>query len=110
MLAGSVRAPLTAILMLFELTRDYRIVLPLMAAVGLSVWLVERIKPTFNSNSNLQQIGLSELKDEQAEIVQQILVEDAMHPLSQKVTCNPWGVRSSCGNDHAIASTKCFSN
>ncbi|WP_392530748.1 chloride channel protein [Nostoc sp. C117] len=84
-LAGSVRAPLTAILMLFELTRDYRIVLPLMAAVGLSVWLVERIKPTFNSNSNLQQIGLSELKDEQAEIVQKILVEDAMHPSPKKL-------------------------
>ena len=84
-LAASVRAPLTAILMLFELTRDYRIVLPLMAAVGLSVWLVERIKPTFNSNSNLQQIGLSELKDEQSEIVQQILVEDAMYPCPKKL-------------------------
>ncbi|UKO98811.1 chloride channel protein [Nostoc sp. UHCC 0870] len=77
-LAGSVRAPLTAILMLFELTRDYRIVLPLMAAVSLSVWLVERIKPNANSNSNLQQIGLAELKDEKVEILQQILVEDAM--------------------------------
>jgi H+/Cl- antiporter ClcA/CBS domain-containing protein len=44
-LAASTRAPLTAILLLFELTRDYRIVLPLMAAVGLSVWLVERIRP-----------------------------------------------------------------
>lgn len=77
-LAASVRAPLTAILMLFELTRDYRIVLPLMAAVGLSVWVIEQFKPNLNSNSNLQQIGLSELKDEQAEIVQQILVEDAM--------------------------------
>ncbi|MBD2385867.1 chloride channel protein [Cylindrospermum sp. FACHB-282] len=84
-LAGSVRAPLTSILMLFELTRDYRIVLPLMAAVGLSVWLVERIKPTFNSNSNLQQIGLSGLKDEQAEIVQQILVEDAMQSCPKKL-------------------------
>ncbi len=41
-LAGTVRAPLTAILLLFEMTRDYRIVLPLMAAVGLSVWLAER--------------------------------------------------------------------
>ncbi|MDZ8185487.1 MAG: chloride channel protein [Nostoc sp. ChiSLP02] len=85
MLAASVRAPLTAILMLFELTRDYRIVLPLMAAVGLSVWLVERMKPTFNSNSNLQQIGLSELKDERTEILQQILVEDAMHPCPKKL-------------------------
>ena len=35
-LAASVRAPLTAILMLFELTRDYRIVLPLMAS-GISL-------------------------------------------------------------------------
>ena len=77
-LAASVRAPLTSILLLFELTRDYRIVLPLMAAVGLSFWLVERMKPTFNSNSNLQQIGLSELKDEKVEILSSILVEDAM--------------------------------
>jgi CBS domain-containing protein len=44
-LAGSVRAPLTAVLLLFELTRDYRIVLPLMAAVGLSIWLVEYLHP-----------------------------------------------------------------
>ncbi|MBW4624747.1 MAG: chloride channel protein [Brasilonema octagenarum HA4186-MV1] len=84
-LAATVRAPLTAILLLFELTRDYRIVLPLMAAVGLSVWLVERIKPTSNSNSNLQQIGLPELKDEQAEILQQILVEDAMYSSPKKL-------------------------
>jgi H+/Cl- antiporter ClcA/CBS domain-containing protein len=40
-LAGSARAPLTAILLMFELTRDYRIVLPLMAAVGISFWLFE---------------------------------------------------------------------
>jgi H+/Cl- antiporter ClcA/predicted transcriptional regulator len=44
-LAGSVRAPLTAILLLFELTHDYRIVLPLMAAVGLSIWMVEYLHP-----------------------------------------------------------------
>ncbi|HLO84396.1 MAG TPA: chloride channel protein [Nostocaceae cyanobacterium] len=85
-LAGSVRAPLTAILMLFELTRDYRIVLPLMAAVGLSVWLGERIKPSANSNTNLQQIGLSELKDERADILQQILVADAMQSSPKKLT------------------------
>jgi CBS domain-containing protein len=84
-LASSVKAPLTAILLLFELTRDYRIVLPLMAAVGLSVWLIERMKPTPSSNSNLQQIGLSELKDEQAEILQHILVEDAMNREPKKL-------------------------
>jgi H+/Cl- antiporter ClcA/CBS domain-containing protein len=84
-LAASVRAPLTSILLLFELTRDYRIVLPLMAAVGLSFWLAERMKPNTNSNSNLQQIGLSALKDEQIEILQQILVEDAMHLKPKKL-------------------------
>jgi len=41
-LAGSARAPLTALLLLFELTHDIRIVLPLMAAAGLSAALVER--------------------------------------------------------------------
>jgi len=41
-LAGSARAPLTALILLFELTRDIRIVLPLMAAAGLSAALVER--------------------------------------------------------------------
>jgi CBS domain-containing protein len=44
-LAASVRAPLTAILLLFELTHDYRIVLPLMAAVGLSNWAIEILSP-----------------------------------------------------------------
>ena len=60
-LAASVRAPLTAILLLFELTRDYRIILPLMAAVGLSVWLIERLKPI---TRNIPAIQTTELKDE----------------------------------------------
>jgi H+/Cl- antiporter ClcA len=58
-LAGSARAPLTAILLMFELTRDYRIVLPLMAAVGLSVWLVEWVNRRSTAHSlNLQQMGV----------------------------------------------------
>jgi CBS domain-containing protein len=48
-LAGSARAPLTALLLLFELTRDIRIVLPLMAAAGLSAALVERWQGFENS-------------------------------------------------------------
>lgn len=54
-LAATVRAPLTAILLLFELTRDYRIVLPLMAAVSLSTWLVERLQgPRLDSDGEQQ--------------------------------------------------------
>jgi len=67
---------LTAILLLFEMTRDYRIVLPLMAAVGLSVWLVEQIQPSSTSGSNLHlNLGLNVEKDQQTEILQQMLVE-----------------------------------
>ncbi len=42
-LAGTVRAPLTSVLLLFEMTRDYRIVLPLMAAVGLCAWVLDQM-------------------------------------------------------------------
>jgi len=38
-LAGVCRVPLTAVLLLFELTQDFRIILPLMAGVGLSSWV-----------------------------------------------------------------------
>lgn len=38
-LAGQLRAPLTASLLLFELTRDYRLIIPLIAAAGISSWI-----------------------------------------------------------------------
>lgn len=41
-LAGVCQVPLTAVLLLFELTQDYRIVLPLLGAVGLSSWITSR--------------------------------------------------------------------
>jgi len=38
-LAGAVHAPLTAIILLFEMTNDYRIILPLMFAVTVSLFI-----------------------------------------------------------------------
>ena len=92
-LAGSAKAPLTAILLMFELTRDYRIVLPLMAAVGLSVWLVDRLKPSSTTaGSNLQQLNLNLAKDENQEIMQQMLVAEAMNetPLKLPESISVW--------------------
>lgn len=78
-LAGSARAPLTAILLMFELTRDYRIVLPLMAAVSLSVWLVELLKSK-PVNRNLQlSLDLNVEKDKNLEILKQMPVAEAMY-------------------------------
>jgi H+/Cl- antiporter ClcA len=38
MLAASCRVPLTAVLLLFELTQDYTIILPTLATVGFALW------------------------------------------------------------------------
>jgi hypothetical protein len=44
-IAGNCRVPLTAILLLFELTRDYTIILPTLGAVGLSYWVSIALEP-----------------------------------------------------------------
>ncbi|KAM4089658.1 hypothetical protein ACJW30_07G168200 [Castanea mollissima] len=63
-LAGVCQVPLTAVLLLFELTQDYRIVLPLLGAVGLSSWVtsgqtrrrdVKEIKKLKQDSSNTTQ-------------------------------------------------------
>jgi H+/Cl- antiporter ClcA/CBS domain-containing protein len=77
-LAASARAPLTAILLLFELTRDYRIILPLMAAVGLSVWLVEYLNPIVQTTA--QSTGLNVDPDHNTELLHQVSVFQAMQP------------------------------
>lgn len=78
-LAGSAKAPLTAILLLFELTQNYLIILPLMAAVGVSVWGVE----LFQSNQviqglNLQQMGVNLQPQDELEVLQQVPIAAVM--------------------------------
>ncbi|CAI5536399.1 unnamed protein product [Closterium sp. Naga37s-1] len=51
MLASVCSVPLTSVLLLFELTKDYRILLPLMGAVGLAYWVssvANRKKPVLS--------------------------------------------------------------
>lgn len=80
-LAGSARAPLTAVLLMFEMTRDYRIVLPLMAAAGLSMWLVELLQPTTKtSGTPLQPMGVEVLPEPDQSLLQSLEVATAMGP------------------------------
>ncbi|KAG8055709.1 hypothetical protein GUJ93_ZPchr0001g32127 [Zizania palustris] len=58
-LAGVCKVPLTSVLLLFELTQDYRIVLPLLGAVGLSSWIVS---PQRFSRSNMGKLDSLEVK------------------------------------------------
>jgi H+/Cl- antiporter ClcA/CBS domain-containing protein len=77
-LASSARAPLTAILLMFELTRDYRIVLPVMACVGLSIWAIERMNPKSKSPDKLDKLALSVQPDRDLAILRNLHVRDAM--------------------------------
>ncbi|WNC22029.1 MULTISPECIES: chloride channel protein [unclassified Thermosynechococcus] len=77
-LAASVNAPLTAILLLFEMTRDYRIILPLMAAVGLSVWLVNSLSVQKRGELPALAPSAQTQKEEQEESPPNLSVAEAM--------------------------------
>jgi len=53
-LAGAVHAPLTAALLLFEMTSDYRIILPLMISVAVSLLISQKIQ-----GQSMYEIGLA---------------------------------------------------
>ncbi|MEB3258815.1 MAG: chloride channel protein, partial [Cyanobacteriota bacterium] len=75
-LAGSARAPLTALLLLFELTHDIRIVLPLMAAAGLSAALVERWQGLHDPGL----LGPDPSEEERRSRLAELLVGEALEP------------------------------
>lgn len=53
--AGIIRAPMTSVFMIFELTQDYQIIVPLMVANTLSFVISRRYQPTPIYNALLQQ-------------------------------------------------------
>ncbi len=87
-LAATARAPLTAILLLFELTRDYRIVLPLMAAVGISVWFFDLLlDPKVNPIETVAaEVKLDEQVDQLRSIRRTLLVGEVMDPQCLRFT------------------------
>jgi H+/Cl- antiporter ClcA len=86
-LAGSARAPLTALLLLFELTHDIRIVLPLMAAAGLSAALVER----WQGLADPGLLGPDRIEEQRRNRLAAIPVLEALEPESPLVLngCTP---------------------
>ncbi|HEX9114786.1 MAG TPA: chloride channel protein, partial [Anaerolineae bacterium] len=81
-LAGAVHAPLTAVILLFEMTNDYRIILPLMAAVGLSLLVSQRLQPDSIYNVALTRRGVKLQRGRDVEVLEGITVADVMRPES----------------------------
>jgi CIC family chloride channel protein len=78
-LAGSVHAPLTATILLFEMTNDYRIILPVMLAVAVSLILSQRIQRDSIYITGLVRLGIRLDRGRDVEILQAITVGEAMH-------------------------------
>ena len=104
-LASSARAPLTAILLMFELTRDYRIVLPVMACVGLSICAIERMNPKSKSPDKLDKLALSVQPDRYLDLIQNLQVRDAMDThylrLSDRLDILTAGLKLTQNNCHS---------
>jgi CIC family chloride channel protein len=56
--AGIIRAPMTSVFMVFEITQDYQILVPLMVANLLSFWISRRFQPTPVYEALLRQDGV----------------------------------------------------
>jgi len=77
-LAGAVHSPLTAILLLFEMTHDYRIILPLMFSVIISLIISKYIEADSVYMLGLARKGIRIERGRDVEVLERIAVEEVM--------------------------------
>ena len=78
LLAGIVRAPITAILLVFELTNDYRLILPIMLTAVVCTIIIERTGPAGIYLWALIKEGVHLVQGRDVDVMQGILVKQAM--------------------------------
>lgn len=76
--AGMTQAPITAILMLFEMTQDYRIILPLMLACGIATLLAQVLSRETIYTMKLARRGVYLRRGREVNIMRTLKVKDAM--------------------------------
>ena len=79
-LAGTVHAPLTAIILLFEMTNDYRIILPLMAAVMVSLVMSQLLEKYSVYGLGLARKGVHLARGRDVRVLEGITVGEVMQP------------------------------
>ncbi len=85
--AGAARAPITSILILFEMTGDYRIILPLMMATVISTVLAERLYEESIYTLKLVRRGIRLQRGRDIDVMQGVLSKEAMTTTPDTV---PW--------------------
>jgi len=81
--AGAARTPITAVMILFELTGEYTIILPLMVAIALSAGLSRLISPDTIYTRKLRRCGIHLDRPARARTLDRLTVATAMRPLPQ---------------------------
>ncbi|MEZ4522540.1 MAG: chloride channel protein [Thermomicrobiales bacterium] len=76
--AGSARAPITAVIILFELSGDYRIILPLMGAVVISTFVSEAVSKDTIYTLKLRRRGIQLDRSRDTDLLRQVPVRRAM--------------------------------
>jgi CIC family chloride channel protein len=76
--AGAARAPFTAILIVFEMTDDYRLIIPLMAAVITSYVISERLLKESIYTLKLARRGIRIRRGRDLDVMESVSVEEVM--------------------------------
>ncbi len=84
---GAARAPITAIIILFEMTDDYRIVLPLMLATVVSTILAEHLDKESIYTMKLSRRGIRLERGRDIDVMQGVVVGEAMTVSVDTVSC-----------------------
>ncbi|MBX3062476.1 MAG: chloride channel protein [Anaerolineae bacterium] len=77
-MGGVVRAPITAIMLVFELTNDYRLILPIMLVTSIAVFTAERLEPAGIYTLGLLRKGIRLPSGREIDLIQGVQVQDAM--------------------------------
>ena len=79
-LAGAIHAPLTAFILLFEMTNDYRIILPLMFAVVISMLIAQRLQRDSVYTLGLARKGIRLERGRDLEVLETLTVGEVSQP------------------------------
>ncbi|PWH15976.1 MAG: chloride channel protein [Anaerolineae bacterium] len=85
-LAGAVHAPLTAILLLFEMTHDYRIILPLMFSVAVSLIVAQHLQKDSIYSKGLARVGIRLDRGRDIDVLSTLTVGEVMRTEVQTLT------------------------
>jgi len=86
--AGAARAPFTAILIVFEMTNDYRLMVPLMAAVIFSMIVAEHLHKESIYTLKLTRRGIRLRRGRDVDVMENIMVEEVMRPAPEPIPGN----------------------